>query len=157
MTRFLVPRVGSILSKQAENSNTGAGHFDIFKWIRKHFTVEWRVFVFPMMFLVCYYIIQLLYQFDVKVWCSVKHAPLNLTEKFKIEACRKATKLSFEDWGKEGGSYVSLITFLLGFYVSNVVSRWNQQVSAGYFLSLWKDPFLESFFLLTNILKYLIA
>ena len=80
-----------------------------------------------MAFLLFYYIIQFLYQLDLHVVCSLPQ--LNSTLEASTLACRENNKARFKLWGKERDSYLSLLTFLLGFYVANIVSRWTQEVS----------------------------
>ena len=133
VTRLLVSRIGNILRKRKHDHNRASGFKWLKNWIKEYYNIPGmarRIFALPFVFLVFYYIIQCLYQFDIHVICSVDHYKLNSTLTSSIKECRKNNKDRFDLWAKERTSYLSLLTFLLGFYVSNIVSRWSQQVSA---------------------------
>ena len=55
--------------------------------------------------------------------------PRGLTELDKIE-CRLQTEASFKQWNQSSSLFLKLFTFLIGFYVSNIVSRyWDKNIS----------------------------
>ena len=127
--RLLVSRIGSILRKREKNQNRDSGWKWLVKWIKEYYNIPGmarRIFALPLTFLLFYYIIQFLYQRDIHVVCSLPQQ--NSTLEASILACRENNKARFKLWGKERDAYLSLLTFLLGFYVANIVSRWTQQV-----------------------------
>ena len=137
MLRFLVSRIGNILRKRDHDINRDSGIKWLINWIRTYYNtpgMAQRIFLLPTIFLICWYFIQLLYQLDYHAVCKLNHVQLNSTLKSSTLACRKNNMRRFELWGKERKSLLSLLTFLLGFYVSNIVSRWSQQVGLGHVL-----------------------
>ena len=113
-----------------------------------------RLLGIPLVFLVFYYILQINYQFDdaMHILCpsskfvqlvrpteapAVPMAPLtrggnsSSTEspaKRNASSCRKFAKMSLENLNANYGTITKLITFLLGFYVSNIINRWWNKV-----------------------------
>ena len=85
-----------------------------------------RILGIPLIFLVFYYIGQINYQYDdpMGIMCpSARFLPL--TPK---ESCRKFAKTVLEDNNANYATITKLITFLLGFYVSNIINRWWNKV-----------------------------
>ena len=108
-----------------------------------------RMVWFPAVFLFLYYVVQWQYQadhgwlcpWDGTIWnkdeCKTSNTstPLlgsgrNITGKEHVECCRKWTKTKYEEWGARALKLSSLLTFLLGFYVSRIVACWWTQVCA---------------------------
>ena len=101
-----------------------------------------RLLGIPLVFLVFYYILQINYQFDdaMHILCpSSKFVQLvrptegnsSSTEspaKRNASSCRKFAKMSLENLNANYGTITKLITFLLGFYVSNIINRWWNKV-----------------------------
>ena len=74
-----------------------------------------RIVHYPVLFLIGYYTIQICYQLDIL--CSTP-------ELKNVEACRKRCSAYFKQWNENSSLFLKLFTFLIGFYVSNIVSRW---------------------------------
>ena len=92
-----------------------------------------RISIFPIIFLTGYYTIQISYQLDLPMLCPSDLLditnPKGLTELDKIE-CRLHTEASFKQWNQNSSLFLKLFTFLIGFYVSNIVSRyWDKNIS----------------------------
>ena len=110
-----------------------------------------RILGIPLGFLVVYYIGQINYQFDdpMHIMCpSAKFLPPTPTaataapsttgaasrgveseaQKNASESCRKFAKRILEDNNANYATITKLITFLLGFYVSNIINRWWNKV-----------------------------
>ena len=101
--------------------------------------LERKVLWMPLCFLFFYYVMQLLYQYDahqVLCFCSWTIAP-NANHTYSdgdhddptlAELCRHKTARRFERWSGHLSKLTSILTFLLGFYVANMVSQWQTQV-----------------------------
>ena len=136
MLSFFVSRIGNILRQRDHDINRDSGFKWLINWIRTYYStpgMAQRIFLLPTLFLFFWYIIQILYQIDYHSVCKLNHVQLNSTLTSTL-ACRENNKARFDLWGKERRSLLSLLTFLLGFYVSNIVSRWSQQVGFGHVL-----------------------
>ena len=107
------------------------------------------MFWVPFFFLLCYYALQLHYQYDVGFLCptNIWHktecqrfdtnvsTPLRGLEakhqEFEhVECCRKWTKAKYEEWGKRATSLTTIITFLLGIYVGRIITGWWSRVAS---------------------------
>ena len=135
VAKFRKETVAKILQKQRrkDKKSNGCGRF--WSRVKDHFrfgsTVR-RIFIFPIFFLIGYYTIQVLYQLDMPQLCpnhihlnfNVKKAGGEKSAKEAAKACRKQTESSFKRWNENSSLFLKLFTFLIGFYVSNIVSRW---------------------------------
>ena len=132
VAKFKKETVAKILQKQRrkDKKSNGCGRF--WSRLKDHFrfgiTVR-KIFIFPIFFLIGYYTIQVLYQLDMPQLCPnfAEHmGGVKSTKKTQkiIEACRKQTEASFKQWNENSSLFLKLFTFLIGFYVSNIVSRW---------------------------------
>ena len=101
--------------------------------------LERKILWMPFAFLVSYYFMQVLYQTDshqvlcLGSWAHSQNANHtysagNHTNATLAEICRHKTAKRFERWSDHLGKLTSILTFLLGFYVANMVSQWQTQV-----------------------------
>lgn len=127
----------------------------IFSFINK------RVVLVPIVFLIGYYILQIAYQLDFgllgmlcpnELWnedeCSPKDGSMSLfgsnntlqpNPEMLTKCCRKWVKVKYAEWEKRMAALTNLLTFLFGFYMSQIMSTWWSTVSS--------IPDLESFLL----------
>jgi len=98
-------------------------------------------------FLLAYYLVQLAYQFDVPLFCATSLRPDHVQRIYtklvhqvhfaestgnstdtvaekEDEVCRHSTKKLFQHIHRELKPLLPLITFLISFYISNIVRRW---------------------------------
>ena len=143
-------RVGHILAKKKKSPQSPLDRcWAFFSWgcwnkLRPYnFSVS-RMFWVPLIFLAAYYFLQCHYQFDWGFLCpegiwnetcktyTNKSMPLRgfQPKDQHTECCRKWTKVKYEEWGKRATSLTSIITFLLGFYVSRIVVTWWSRVAS---------------------------
>ena len=111
--------------------------------------LERRILVMPLVGLVFYYVIQVCYQKDWMIMCPVSifksldvsnNKNVSNDDRAEIELriakdCRRTTQERFKRWNDHFIFLTRLLTFLLGFYISSIVSRWNTQVGWNQF---WK-------------------
>ena len=107
------------------------------------------MFWVPFFFLLCYYALQLHYQYDVGFLCPTNIWHKTECQRFKtnvstplrgleakhqefehVECCRKWTKAKYEEWGKRATSLTTIITFLLGIYVGRIITGWWSRVAS---------------------------
>ena len=73
----------------------------------------------PLLFLLAYYLLQINYQLDMDIMCLGSKSKLNASE-----SCRSWTKKMFKENSSSYDMVTKLITFILGFYVTNIINRW---------------------------------
>ena len=129
VAKFKEETVAKILQKRRrkDKKSNGCGRF--WSRVKDHFrfgTTVRRIFIFPIFFLIGYYTIQVLYQLDMPQLCPnfAKQMGESKSSKEAAKACRKQTESSFKRWNENSSLFLKLFTFLIGFYVSNIVSRW---------------------------------
>jgi len=97
-----------------------------------------QTWYFLLIFLVLYYIGQILYQSDalciksLKVFKNKTITPANsnhIPSDKETDQCQIIAKDYFDRWAIQEKTMSRLITFLIGFYVSSNVRRWWEQVS----------------------------
>jgi hypothetical protein len=92
--------------------------------------VEYRILKFPIIFLVFFYILQIDYQYDstFSLLCPDQWiTPANQTPadvQALAKSCHIGIKDKFTRWQAKTKLITSLLTFLLGFYVSDITRRW---------------------------------
>ena len=92
-----------------------------------------RIFPLPLLFLVAYYFIQINYQFDTHLFCpelELSTLTPEIAQLTSTERCHRRFKDTFEKWRKDYVWFTKLLTFLLGFYVSNITRRWWAKVGS---------------------------
>ena len=107
--------------------------------------LERRCLLMPLSFLVVYYVGQVLYQTDklcfgsgfgfaqitnrtIEQVANHTYNERNHTDTFAVH-CRHKNAERFKKWSEHLGKLTGILTFLLGFYVANMVRRWQTQVA----------------------------
>lgn len=142
---LLIPRVQTILKKRKKRHedmtfSERLGH-SIHTLTQTSSVVRQNIFI-PLFFLVVYYIIQGGFQLDI--FCPYPsddgdHGENSSEEVFdegpkesemdEVIQCQTRLKTRIEEWKGRDNTVVRVVTFLLGFYVSNIVSTWWAMVS----------------------------
>ena len=137
VARFDQESVAKILQKRRKKDKKSDWFGRFWSRVKENFkfssTIR-RIFVYPIIFLIGYYIIQIFYQLDLPLLCPsditdmakpTRLVPLNpKNDSEKIKTCRSRIEASFNQWNEHSSLFLKLFTFLIGFYVSNIVSRW---------------------------------
>jgi len=101
-----------------------------------------RLLGIPLIFLFFYYLVQINYQFDYHyLMCPAKSVTARVANRQSsgsstgsgsnmthTKTCREWAKAVLKDTAANYGTITKLITFLLGFYVSNIINRWWNKV-----------------------------
>ena len=114
-----IARIAAIIQsrkRKKKQTNVCLKQMHRVKELFKFSLVTRRLLGIPLLFLFFYYIVQILYQLDIYPLCGGKNT--------SAESCRSWTKKVLTDNASHYPVITKLITFLLGFYVSNIINRW---------------------------------
>merc|ERR1712130_64821 len=154
VAQFDPDRVAQILKRQRKDSKsmTCFGRVLPIAWISFGLSsTSRRVLIFPFVFLIVYYIIQVLYQLESPLLCrfaQIDVVPKNTTEEIDVPnnatrlrastadcykpqpyECYKDIKVKFEEWNQKSKLIIRIITFLLGFYVSTIFKQYVRKIN----------------------------
>jgi len=137
VAQFDPERVGQILKRQRQDRNptTCCGRVLPIAWMSFGLSsTSRRVLIWPLAFLVLYYIIQASYQYENQLLCMFAHidvannASARGFSNAKID-CYKDIKVKFTEWSQKSKLIIRIITFLLGFYVSTIFKQYRSKIN----------------------------
>jgi len=137
VAQFDPERVGQILKRQRQDRNptTCCGRVLPIAWMSFGLSsTSRRVLIWPLSFLILYYVIQASYQYENQLLCMFAHidvannASARGFSNAKID-CYKDIKVKFTEWSQKSKLIIRIITFLLGFYVSTIFKQYRSKIN----------------------------
>jgi hypothetical protein len=142
VAQFDPERVAKILKRQRQDRTpmTCCGRVLPIAWMTFGLSsTSRRVLIWPLVFLIGYYIIQGSYQFENALLCKfsqidvpqddvAKNASSSLRYSAARKDCYKDIKVKFGEWGDKSKLIIRIITFLLGFYVSTIFKQYRSKI-----------------------------